>query len=265
MANSNTKLSNSEAGYLGYLASKETQEALYQKRITEYKLNPNRCKNCGKLLEYDKRHNSFCSRNCAATYNNLNKVVTIKKCNRCGAEYKSRSGNRRYCDKCSRQSVYIEIDSEKHKKHKGDWVISQCLNCGKQIKRKWECLYCDGKCQQEYKWKQTKQRILEAGEFDVAGGTVTKGETKRTQAKRFLEEEYGHKCAICGLTEWMGQPIPLVVDHIDGDPLNHKIENFRLVCGNCDMQLPTYKAKNKGKGRKYRRTLYQSDKDTEQR
>jgi hypothetical protein len=52
----------------------------------------------------------------------------------------------------------------------------------------------------------------------------------------------------------MGQPIPLVVDHIDGNPTNHAITNFRLVCGNCDMQLPTYKAKNKGNGRKYRRT-----------
>jgi hypothetical protein len=47
--------------------------------------------------------------------------------------------------------------------------------------------------------------------------------------------------------------------------LNHKIENFRLVCGNCDMQLDTYKSKNKGKGRKYRRALYQTDKESELR
>ena len=263
MANSNTKLSNSEAGYLGYLASKETQEALHKERIEKYNLNPTLCASCGKAMDYDKRHNRFCSRSCAATYNNSNKPSTIKTCVRCGAEYESRSGNRRYCDKCSHQSVYIELDSTKHKKHKGDWVISTCLNCGKEIKRKWECLYCDGKCQQEYKWKQTKQRILEAGEFDAAGGTVTKGETNRIQAKRFLIEEYGHKCAICGLSEWMEQPIPVVVDHIDGDPSNHKIDNFRLVCGNCDMQLPTYKAKNKGKGRKFRRDLYEKDKSTQ--
>jgi hypothetical protein len=62
----------------------------------------------------------------------------------------------------------------------------------------------------------------------------------------------------------MGKPIPLIVDHIDGNPLNHKVDNFRLVCGNCDMQLDTYKAKNYGKGRKYRRALYQTDKESEQ-
>lgn len=263
MKSSKQFLSYSEAGRLGGLASAPLMKELRESNIRAYNLNPTKCKNCGKIIDYDKRHNHFCSKSCAATYNNLNKPAAIKKCVRCGAEYESRSGNRRYCDKCSHQSVYIEPDSTKHKKHKGDWVVSICLNCGKEIKRKWECLYCDNHCQAEYKWKQTKQRILEAGEFDAAGGTVTKGETNRLQAKRFLEEEYGHKCAICGLAEWIGQPIPLVVDHIDGDPTNHKIENFRLVCGNCDMQLPTYKAKNKGKGRKFRRDLYEKDKNTQ--
>lgn len=263
MKSSKQSLSYSEAGRLGGLASASLMKELRESNIRAYNLNPTKCKNCGKIMEYDKRHNRFCSRSCAATYNNSNKSAAIKKCVRCGAEYESRSGNRRYCDKCSHQSVYIEPDSTKHKKHKGDWVISICLNCGKEIKRKWECLYCDNHCQAEYKWKQTKQRILEAGEFDASSGSTTKGETNRPQAKRFLEEEYGHKCAICGLTEWMGQPIPVVVDHIDGDPSNHKIDNFRLVCGNCDMQLPTYKAKNKGKGRKFRRDLYEKDKSTQ--
>lgn len=139
-----------------------------------------------------------------------------------------------------------------------------CSHCGKPLGKRAK-VYCSNQCQMDAQWALKKQMIIESGSFEVLGGKVTAGETKRYQAYRFLEEECGHKCAICGLSEWMGQPIPLIVDHIDGNPLNHKIENFRLVCGNCDMQLDTYKAKNKGKGRKYRRALYQTDKDSELR
>lgn len=108
-------------------------------------------------------------------------------------------------------------------------------------------------CQQDFNWQQRKKIIEQNGFFSARQGITLNGETNRTEARRYLIEKFGHKCSICGLTKWQGADIPLIVDHIDGDPLNHKIENFRLVCGNCDMQLPTYKAKNKGNGRKYRR------------
>ena len=54
----------------------------------------------------------------------------------------------------------------------------------------------------------------------------------------------------------MGQPIPLVLDHMDGNSENNSLDNFRLVCGNCDMLLPTYKGKNAGNGRYSRRQRY---------
>ena len=54
--------------------------------------------------------------------------------------------------------------------------------------------------------------------------------------------------------------MPVVMDHIDGNSDNWLDSNLRLVCGNCDMQLPTYKNKNKGKGRHSRRLRYQQGK-----
>jgi len=78
----------------------------------------------------------------------------------------------------------------------------------------------------------------------------------RRHAKRLLIHKEGHGCNICGTSVWMGQPVPLVCDHISGDSGDNRLENFRLVCPNCDAQLPTYKSKNKGRGRKYDREYY---------
>ena len=94
--------------------------------------------------------------------------------------------------------------------------------------------------------------IEAAGEFPK----YFQGEADRRLVRKYLEHKYGHKCSICGITEWMGKPVPIVVDHIDGNALNRKLENFRLVCPNCDAQLPTYKSKNKH-GRKWRRKYEQ--------
>lgn len=79
----------------------------------------------------------------------------------------------------------------------------------------------------------------------------------RRHAKRLLIYQKGNVCEICGTSEWMGQPVPLVCDHINGDNTDNRFENFRNVCCNCDAQLSTYKSKNRGRGRKYDREKYQ--------
>ncbi len=73
----------------------------------------------------------------------------------------------------------------------------------------------------------------------------------------YLFEQQGGCCAICEMkSEWNGTALTLVIDHIDGDSTNNRRENLRLVCPNCDSQLPTYKARNRGNGRHYRRVRY---------
>jgi hypothetical protein len=48
-------------------------------------------------------------------------------------------------------------------------------------------------------------------------------------------------CALCGSDgTWLGQPLRLVIDHIDGSWLNNLLENLRFLCPNCHAQTSTW-------------------------
>jgi len=73
----------------------------------------------------------------------------------------------------------------------------------------------------------------------------------------YLYEQQRSCCAICGADDkWNGVTLALILDHINGDASDNRRENLRLICPNCDSQLPTYKARNRGSGRYYRRQRY---------
>ena len=79
---------------------------------------------------------------------------------------------------------------------------------------------------------------------------ILQGKIKeRSTLKRYILKERGHVCESCQGTTWMGEPIPLELDHIEGDASKNKPEDVRLLCPNCHAMTPTWKNRNKGKGR----------------
>lgn len=56
-----------------------------------------------------------------------------------------------------------------------------------------------------------------------------------------------HRCENCGLSEWLGQPISLELNHIDGNNSNNNLINLNLLCPNCHAQTPNYRGLNKKK------------------
>lgn len=52
------------------------------------------------------------------------------------------------------------------------------------------------------------------------------------------------KCSCCNSTTWLDFPIPLELDHIDGDNTNNELSNLRMLCPNCHALTPTYRGKN---------------------
>lgn len=52
------------------------------------------------------------------------------------------------------------------------------------------------------------------------------------------------QCSSCKNVSWLDGPIPLELDHINGNSEDNSINNLRLLCPNCHALTDTYRGKN---------------------
>lgn len=83
-------------------------------------------------------------------------------------------------------------------------------------------------------------RISNEEMFREGSGMVSGTKLRR----RLLELGWSNKCSICELTEWLGKPITLHVDHINGINGDNRLENLRIICPNCHQQTETWGKRN---------------------
>lgn len=223
-----------ECGRLGWKASKAVHAARHRANIAKYVAQPKLCVHCGVALPYEKRKHSFCNHKCAASHNNIgvrrhgNAPTNCKVCGNptatCRATYCSLACFQ--LDRSDRlEKTFAKID------------IARRIVRAKSVSR-------------------SQTRKVRFDRIEAAGRLSGNARL----ARQYLLARRPHNCEICKGTTWCGAPMPLVVDHIDGDYTNNTLVNLRLVCGNCDMQLPTYKGRNRGHGRFSRRQRYAAGK-----
>lgn len=170
----------------------------------------------------------------------------VKKCKFCGNLLSYEKRKNQFCS--SSCSASFNNKGIRRNYSLGTREEKKCLNCENMTKN---CKFCCSECFIEYCNNDRKKKIIKSNKIFSQSD------------KKHLIDIRGHKCEICHIEEWLGNPILLILDHIDGNSDNNYLDNLRLLCSNCDATLPTYKSKNKNNGRdtirrKYRQIRYKS-------
>ena len=145
---------------------------------------------------------------------------------------------------CSRNCAASYINQTTKKKENNNF----CPNCGTKISSKNK--YCSIECMVDFNYKSYIERWKNGLESGAQGKYQISG-----YIKRYLIGKYNNKCSQCGWSETNKHTgkIPLEVHHKDGDYTNNTENNLDLLCPNCHSLTATYKAANKGNGRKDRK------------
>lgn len=197
------------------------------------------CKKCGNSFTvsrerkklYGKNIPSYCSRACSNSHTHSDEV-------------KNKIRN-------SILRTYENIPSKTHKKMTKNNKIKEdrfCRQCGKVILGVNAKSFCSQECSSTNSHEIVQNLIIAKllSNENVKGHSIP-------ALKNAITKLNGPKCSICGVEEWMGEPVPLVMDHINGRAKDHRYENLRLVCPICDRRLPTFGSKNKNSDRANRR------------
>lgn len=185
----------------------------HQQQRDNYASTAKQCLACGQPILLKEgvrpsviRKKKFCNQSCAASYNN--------------AQYPKKSKKER--DWKIIQSYYDEYGYRKTLKH---FVIS--TSEWNEARNNGTIVYRDHRIPME--------------EMLVENSSATRHNMKlRLLSVGLLRNE----CYICGISEWLGKPLSLDLDHINGINNDNRLENLRLLCPNCHSQTDTYRGRN---------------------
>ena len=102
-----------------------------------------------------------------------------------------------------------------------------------------------------FRTKWDIQKLMKTREMDDYLSNKVPMQSDKLKVRLLNEGYLEPRCAICFRFFWVGETIPLQLDHINGNNDDNSLDNLRLLCPNCHAQTPQYRLKDEFKGETY--------------
>jgi hypothetical protein len=90
------------------------------------------------------------------------------------------------------------------------------------------------------------RRVRKSNPLEVMLTENSKFDATHLKRRLIREGILENNCSICSLgSPWEGKELVFIIDHINGIHSDNSLINLRLVCPNCNSQLPTFAGKNR--------------------
>jgi len=159
----------------------------------------------------------------------------MKNCKKCNNQFEPTKGLINYCSlKCRNSRVWTEEDKLKksNSAKSSEKVKEFSKKYSESIKMRTPEIW---KAINEKREENLKNKIIQTDYSELS--------FERLRKRVIYEQDC--KCNRCGLSEWMGEKIPLELEHKDGNHFNNERDNLEILCPNCHALTTTWRGRNK--------------------
>jgi 5-methylcytosine-specific restriction endonuclease McrA len=142
----------------------------------------------------------------------------------------------------------LEVDGRYDGRRRYDWrSVQEYYDRGHSLH---VCMqkfsFCRGAWHKAVRRGEIKPRPLGRPLDDVLAAGGSRNNVKLRLLRAGVLE---NSCSECGLSDWLGRPLVVQIDHINGVRNDHRLDNLRMLCPNCHSQTETYGKRNSKRAR----------------